>query len=149
MTRIQREKAVCHFRDVLSSEFEFEGCGKEGSASCGEAQVQKAALWWLVLIVNLTESRIILEVGLLGMPVRDCLGFVHWSGSTASLWMTPFPGWDTRFASGEREPRSKNPYVHPFLFSDCGFSTVLYRSCLDFPTMIDYTLKCELTQTLP
>lgn len=106
------------------------------------------SLWWLVLIIILTGSRIIWEVSLWICLWGDYFGYINWDVKSQLQWVALFPEWDL----GKFEMEKGNweaQHFHPSQFPPCGCDAHSWPHSwhLDLPAMVDCALDSELQQT--
>lgn len=80
--------------------------------------------------------------GPLGIPVKDYSDYFSWCGKTRPRWAPSFP---------DKKREGTNEQRHAFTLLCSLFVAVMWPAdsrCLDFLTMMDWTLNCELKWTL-
>lgn len=113
---------------------------------------QSFSSWWLVLILNLTHSRITWEESLInrssrsGWPVvmSSTITLITLSGKTHPPQVTPFPSQGILNCLGVEKESWTQICMHPLLYSsECGGRwPVLQSSChRNFPTIPDCDLE--------
>lgn len=78
------------------------------------SMVSPNTVWWLVLVVSLTESKFTWsQASRPAWPVGNCLDCIEWGWKTLLLlWVTPFPRWDLDLWTWKVEPSNS---MHPSL----------------------------------